>query len=85
MVSTLFNIYNKFDNVSFMNIISIDPSLISTALIVNDKIFNYTPTKNAFNKNGLNKWYKICEDYVTYRWISYDNKNDNFTDSEINK
>ncbi|CAG7581370.1 MAG: hypothetical protein SLAVMIC_00808 [uncultured marine phage] len=68
-----------------MNVIGIDPSLVSTAMSINGEyLFNYTKEKYAHNKSGLNKWYKMCEQYVKYRWINYD-QNDNFTDSEINK
>jgi hypothetical protein len=68
-----------------MNIIGIDPSLVSTAMCINGKhLFNYTKEKYATNKSGLNKWYKTCEDYVEYRWIDYSNIDD-FTDSEIDK
>ena len=54
-----------------MNIIGIDPSLISTAVVVNGKIFNYCKESYAMNKNGLSKWYKMCEQYVTYRFVDY--------------
>lgn len=68
-----------------MNIIGIDPSLVSTAMTINgEHLFNYTKESYAFNKSGLNKWYKMCEQYVKYRWIEYD-KVENFTDSEIDK
>jgi hypothetical protein len=39
-----------------MNIVTIDPSLISTAVIVNNKMFNYCRKNNAFGKKGLTKW-----------------------------
>lgn len=68
-----------------MNFVGIDPSLISTSVVVNGKhLFNYTTEKTATNKSGLNKWYSLCEELVKYRWIKYDNKED-FTDSEVEK
>lgn len=68
-----------------MNFVGIDPSLISTSVVINGKyLFNYTTEKTATNKSGLNKWYSLCEDLVEYRWVKYDNKED-FTDSEVEK
>jgi len=68
-----------------MNIIGIDPSLVSTAMTINgDHLFNYTKEKYATNKSGLNKWYKMCEDLIKYRWIEYD-KIEDYSDSEISK
>ena len=70
---------------SIYNIIGVDPSLVSTGLTINGKLFNYVKKKSAFNKSGLQKWYKMCEDIVTYRWIEYDSENKIFTDSEVAK
>lgn len=71
-----------------MNIIGIDPSLISTAVVIgNDKefkIFNYCKEDNISTKTGLKKWYKSCEQYVTYKNITYDNY-DNYSNGEIIK
>jgi len=53
------------------NIIGIDPSLISTGLVVNGKIFNYCKESNATNKSGLSKWFKLCEQYATFRYINF--------------
>lgn len=47
-------------------------------------LFNYTKESYATNKSGLNKWYKICEEQVKYRYIET-NKLKNFTESEIDK
>ena len=69
-----------------MNIIGIDPSLVSTAMTINGtKLFNYTTESVAMNKSGLNKWYKVCEEHVKYRFIDYKSKSLDFTDSEIGK
>lgn len=54
-----------------MNYIGIDPSLISTGLVVNGKIYNYCRESSATNKSGFSKWFKLCEQYVTYRFIDY--------------
>lgn len=67
-----------------MNYISIDPSLNSTALVVNGKIFNYCREDDACGKTGLSKWYKICEQYITYRWITH-RKYDDYSDGELIK
>jgi len=57
------------------NIVAIDPSLISTALVVSSgesfKIYNYCRESAAYGKTGLKKWYKMAEEHVTYKFISY--------------
>ncbi len=53
------------------NFVGIDPSLISTGLVVNGKIINYCRQSDATNKSGLSKWFKLCEQYVTLRYIDY--------------
>lgn len=68
-----------------MIFIGIDPSLVSTAMTINGNLlFNYTKEKYATNKSGLNKWYKMCEDHVKYRWVDY-KKIEDYSDSEISK
>jgi hypothetical protein len=68
-----------------MNYIGIDPSLISTAVVINGKLFNYCREENATTtKGGLSKWYSMCEPYVTYRWIKY-NTYKNYSDGELVK
>lgn len=58
-----------------MNIVAIDPSLISTALVVSSgdsfKIYNYCRESKVFGKKGMTKWFKMAEQYVTYRFIEY--------------
>jgi hypothetical protein len=58
-----------------MNIVAIDPSLISTALVVTSgdtfKIYNYCRESSAFGKTGIKKWFKLAEQYVTYKFIEY--------------
>jgi len=67
-----------------MNYIAIDPSLTSTAVIINDKIFNYVSEDKACNKSGLSKWYKIFEELITYRFTNY-SKSKNYSDEQISK
>ena len=54
-----------------MNYISVDPSLISTALVVNGKIFNYCRESKVMLKSGMSKWFKSAEQYCTYRFIQF--------------
>lgn len=71
-----------------MNIIAIDPSLISTSVIVGDennfKIFNYCREKDAYGKKGLKKWYKLAEELIEYKFISY-RKFENYSEGELTK
>lgn len=57
------------------NIVAIDPSLISTALVVSSgdtfKIYNYCRESKVFGKKGITKWFKSAEQYVTYKFIEY--------------
>lgn len=66
------------------NIIGLDPSLISTGLVVNGKIYNYCREKDATNKSGLSKWFKYCEDKTTLRFIEY-REFENYSDGELIK
>jgi hypothetical protein len=58
-----------------MNIVAIDPSLISTSLVVSSgdsfKIYNYCRESDAFGKKGYNKWFKLADEFTTYRFIEY--------------
>lgn len=57
------------------NIVTIDPSLISTALVVSSgdtfKMYNYCRESSAFGKKGITKWYGMAEQYITYKFIEY--------------
>jgi hypothetical protein len=66
------------------NIVGLDPSLISTGLVVNGKLFNYCREKDATNKSGLSKWFKYAENYLTLRYIEY-REYDNYSDGELIK
>jgi len=67
-----------------MNIVAIDPSLISTALVANGHIINYCRESDATNKSGLSKWFKYSEPFCDLRYISY-RKFDNYSEGEIVK
>lgn len=67
-----------------MNIIGIDPSLISTGLVVNGKLFNYCRESDATNKSGLSKWFKYTEGKLTLRYIKFRDY-DNYSEGELIK
>ena len=67
-----------------MNFIGIDPSLISTAVVVNGKILNYCRESKVMLKSGMSKWFKSAEQYCTYRFITY-REFDNYSDGELTK
>jgi len=67
-----------------MNFVGLDPSLISTAMVVNGKLFNYCREKDAMNKSGFSKWFKYCEDKVNFRFIQYRETN-NYSEGELIK
>lgn len=58
-----------------MNLVSIDPSLISTAIVVgsgnNFKMFNYCRESKVYGKTGMTKWYKMAEEHLIYKFIEY--------------
>ena len=70
------------------NIVAIDPSLISTALVVSSgnsfKIYNYCRESAAYGKTGFKKWYKMAEEYVNYKFISYRDYKD-YSEGELVK
>lgn len=52
-----------------MNIIGIDPSITSTGMVINGKLFSYSYESKAFKKSGdLTKWYESCNPYVNLRF-----------------
>ena len=67
-----------------MNIVGIDPSLISTGLVVNGKLFNYCRESDATNKSGLSKWFKFTDGKLTLRYIKYRNYED-YSEGELVK
>ena len=71
-----------------MNYVAIDPSLISTAVVVSSKntfkIYNYTREKDVYGKKSMKKWYKLAEEHVTYRYIKYRDF-ENYSEGELIK
>jgi len=68
-----------------MNIITIDPSLISTSIVINGEIFNFAEEKRVYGKKEMHKWYKIAEPYIKYVYIKYDIDYSNYYTSELSK
>jgi hypothetical protein len=70
------------------NIVALDPSLISTALVISSgdtfKMYNYCRESSVFGKTGIKKWFKLAEEYVTYRFVNYRPYKD-YSDGEITK
>lgn len=71
-----------------MNIVAVDPSLISTALVVSSgdsfKIYNYCRESDAYGKKGMTKWFKSSEQYVNYKFIEY-RKFEDYSEGELTK
>jgi len=76
--------FRRYIKIKSMNFIGIDPSLISTAVVINGHIINYCKESNAFNKNGLSKWYKSAEQYCKYEFIDYRDFSD-YSTGELTK
>jgi hypothetical protein len=66
------------------NFIGIDPSLISTAVVVNGKIINYCRESAVYTKSGMSKWFKSAEQLCQYKFVSYRDF-DNYSDGELTK
>jgi hypothetical protein len=66
------------------NIVGLDPSLISTGLVVNGKLINYCREKDANNKSGLSKWFKYSEKELILKYIEY-REYSNYSDGELIK
>lgn len=67
-----------------MNFIGIDPSLISTGMVVNGKLFNYCRESDVYGKTGMSKWFKTCDHLVTYRYVT-SKKSKDYSEQEIMK
>ena len=71
-----------------MNIVAIDPSLISTSLVVSSgesfKIYNYCRESKVYTKTGMTKWYKMAEQFVEYKFIEYRQFQD-YSEGELTK
>ncbi len=70
------------------NIVTIDPSLISTALVVSSgdtfKMYNYCRESSAFGKKGITKWFGMAEQHITYKFIEYRSYKD-YSEGELVK
>ena len=70
------------------NIVALDPSLISTALVMSTgdtlKMYNYCRESSAFGKTGIKKWFKLAEQFVTYKFIEYREFKD-YSEGELTK
>lgn len=66
------------------NIVGIDPSLISTAIVVNGKIINYCRESKVYGKTGMTKWFKLAEEHVIYKFIEYREFED-YSEGELTK
>lgn len=70
-----------------MSIITIDPSLICTAMVVDGEIFVYTANHISLTGKGeFKRWFELCKPHAKIR--SFDLYNDtslSFTDSELAK
>lgn len=69
-----------------MNIITIDPSLISTSITINGIIYNFVEKKRVFNKKGMSKWFDLCKNNIEYIYINeYVKDYKNYQNSELHK
>jgi hypothetical protein len=67
-----------------MNIVTIDPSLNCTAVVVNDKKFIYAKEEYGHTKKqSLTKWFEVCEPFITYRWTDYPSSSDHSTNEML--
>src|ERR1017187_1175239 len=68
------------------NIVTIDPSIISTAVCVSGKLFNYCRESDVFLKSGrYTKWFDLCKEHVTYRFITINKEKISYSEGEILK
>ena len=68
-----------------MSIITIDPSLSCTAMVIDDKKFIFTNKSYASTKTGLSKWFIKCQPFIHYTILDDFEKCDEYSLSEINK
>jgi len=70
------------------NIVALDPSLISTALVMSSgdtfKMMNYCRESAACGKTGMKKWFKMAEQHVSYRYIEFREFKD-YSEGELTK
>lgn len=63
--------------------IGIDQSINSTAMVINEDIYIFSSEHIAYNKSGLSKWYKDCEQYVKMYFHTLPNKNLSYSEKEV--
>lgn len=69
-----------------MHIITIDPSLTSTAMVINDTKFIYCTESNAHTKKGnLKGWFAKCEDLINIRVYPDTPSDSNYAVGEVLK
>lgn len=70
-----------------MNIITIDPSLICTAMVVDNNLYVYAANHIIETKTGKpTKWFNLCDSFINLRGFDLQgNAAHNHTDSEIAK
>lgn len=68
-----------------MNIITIDPSINCTAMVIDDKKFIITHDSYAITKTGYNKWFTICEPFLNYHIMKDLKLDSDYSKSEIQK
>lgn len=71
--------------IDIMNIVGIDPSLISTGLVVNGNVVLFTRESDVYGKKGLRKWFKLGEQHIDYEFINHRPKTGNYQRDEIIK
>lgn len=70
-----------------MNSIGIDPSIISTGVVINGKVFNYCRKSDAVKEKSVDsytKWFDLCKDVITYRYIDLTYV-DGYSENELQK
>lgn len=68
------------------NIVSIDPSLQSTAIVINGRVTSFAEESLIFTKKGdYTKWFEVCSKACDIVPIKNYTSNQTFTDSEVNK
>lgn len=66
-----------------MNLIGLDISKVSTSMVIETKGKNFYFSYNTHNQKY--KWNKIINNFVNIKCYEYDNKIENYSESEINK
>jgi hypothetical protein len=68
-----------------MHIITIDPSINCTAMVIDDKKIIITHESYACNKSGFNKWFNICQPFINYHIINDMKPENDYSKLEIQK